>query len=242
MSPRGFAGVREASAEVESRRGSGGPGALWFRLLSGEDTIVRFLEEGEEIFWCYVHEIPIEGREWGKDENCLNQENDGTPCPGCEQDLPRKFKGFVNLIWEDAPVWKRDSEGKMVKVNEKPVQIGTKPAVAIWGSGIRLFEMLDEINTNFRGLKSRRFRVKRKGEKLSTKYTINPADVDGGPQPMSEWEKELAKGKYDLNEFTKPGTYEEFLKKMGQVPNHGNGAAATPVEQAAKVNPFMKNT
>ena len=240
MSPRGFSSVRDASDELEARRGGGGPGALWFRLGDGEETIVRFLEQDDEIFWVYVHEVPIEGRQWGKDEICLNQENDNTPCPGCEQDVHRKFKGFMNLIWQDAPVWKRDAEGKMIKENDKPVQIGTKPQVAIWGSGIRLFEQLDEVNTNYRGLRSRRFKVKRKGQKLNTKYSIAPADVDGGPQPLDAQEAELAKGKYDLNEHTKSGTYADFLKVLGQVPNVGNGAAATPVEQAVRANPFMK--
>lgn len=239
--PRGFTGVRGASAEVEARRSGGGPGALWFRLKAGDETIVRFLEQDDDIFWCYVHEIPIEGRQWGKEINCLNQEDDGTPCPGCEQDLPRRFKGFINLIWDDAPVWKRDGEGKMVKENDRPVQIGTKPQVAVWGSGIRLFEQLDEINTNYRGLTSRRFRVKRKGEKLDTKYSIAPADVDGGPQKLDAQEVELLKGKYDLNEFIKPGTYDEFLKEMGQFPNQPQNGAGTPGQQAEKVNPFMRS-
>jgi hypothetical protein len=240
--PRGFDGVRSASAEVEARRSGGGPGALWFRLKAGDEAIVRFLEQDDDIFWCYMHEVPVEGRNFGRDEVCLNQESDSTPCPGCEQDLPRRFKGFVNVIWFEAPVFKRDSENKLVKDRlGDPVVIANKPQVAVWGSGIRVFEELDETNTNYRGLTSRRFRVKRKGEKLDTKYHIAPADVDGGPQAMDAQEAELAKGKYDLNEFVKPKTYDEFLKAMGQVPSNGS-VSSTPTEQATKVNPFMRKT
>jgi len=238
--PRGFGGVRQASAEVEAKRGSGGPGALFFKLSAGEETEVRFLEQDDDVAYCYVHYVPIEGRSWGRPVVCLDQEKDGTPCPGCERGLDRKFLGFINLIWSDAPVFKRDSDGKMVRDRlGDPVVIGVKPQVALWSSGIRLFEELDEINTNFKGLRSRRFKVKRKGEGLNTKYVIGPADVDSGPQEFSEEEKKLAEEKYDLAQRTTPGTYEEFLKELGEQvatdsERTGNGGSTPP-----RRNPFM---
>jgi hypothetical protein len=240
--PRGFSGVRQASAEVESRRGSGGPGALYFRLKAGEEVIVRFLEQDDDIFWCMMHEVPVEGRSFGKNVPCLDQEKDGTPCPGCERDLDRRFKGFINLIWFDAPVFKRDESGKMVKdrLND-PVITGTAPQVAVWNSGIRLFEELDEINANYKGLTSRRFKVKRKGEGLNTKYSITPEDIDAGPQPMTDEEQKLAANKFDLNTFTKPGSYQDFLKELGEGggsggSGHGGGGGEQP-----RTNPFMRN-
>lgn len=241
--PRGFTGVRQVSADVEARRSGGGPSALWFRLSDGDEAVVRFLESEDDTFWCYMHEVPVEGRSFGREVACCNQENDGTPCPGCEQDLPRRFKGFINLIWEDAPIFKRDNDGKLIKDRDnQPIITGRKPQVAVWGSGIRVFEELDETNTNYRGLKSRKFKVKRKGEKLSTKYHITPADVDSGPQAMSADEKKLADGKYDLNEFIKPPSYDAFMKELGQGGSQqnqnqnggGNG-------QQKRVNPFLKN-
>lgn len=241
MSPRGFGGVRQASADVEARRSGGGPSALWFRLGDGDEAVVRFLEQGEDIFWCHMHEVPVEGRNFGRDVACCNQDNDGTPCPGCEQELPRKFKGFINLIWENAPVFKRDSDNKLIKDKDnQTIIMGRKPQVAVWGSGIRVFEELDEINTNYRGLKSRQFKVKRKGEKLNTKYHITPANVDGGPQEMSAEEKKLSDGKYDLNEFVKPPSYDSFLKEMGQVPQHQQNQNGGGGEQK-RPNPFLKN-
>lgn len=245
--PRGFSGVRDTSAEIESRRGGSGPGALWFRLKADDETVVRFLEQDDEIFWCMMHEVPVEGRQFGRDVVCLDQQKDGTPCPGCERDLPRKFKGFINLIWLDAPVFKRDNENKLVKDNiGDPIVIGVKAQVAVWGSGIRLFEQLDEVNTNFRGLTSRPFKIKRKGEKLNTKYSISPADVDGGPQDFTKEEKELAAKKYDLNEFVKPKSYDEFLKELGERGrggggNGGGGGGNGDGEQKNPPNPFMRN-
>jgi hypothetical protein len=238
--PRGFGGVRQASAEVEARRSSGGPSALWFRIDAGEEAIVRFLEQDDDIFWCKMHEVPVDGRNFGRDVACCNQDDDGTPCPGCERDLPRKFKGFINLIWDNAPVFKKNSEGRLEKDKDNnPIIISRKPQVAVWGSGIRVFEELDEINANFRGLRSRRFKVKRKGEKLSTKYSIQPQNVDSGPQDFSDEEKKLQAGKYDLNLFVKPPTYNEFLKELGESPN-GSGGNSTPADEAANKNPFMR--
>lgn len=244
MSPRGFTGVRNASAEVEAKRGSGGPGALWFRLKDGDEAVVRFLEEGEEIFWCYTHEVPVDNRQFGRDVPCVDQDKDGTACPGCERDLPRKFKGFINLIWFDAPVFKRDSDNKLVKDRlGDPVVTGVKAQVAVWGSGIRLFETLDEINTDYRGLTSRPFKVKRRGLKLDTKYHISPADVDGGAQDFTAEEKKLAGDKYDLNTFTKPPSYNEFLKELGEAPQGGgnNGGGGSGGEGQTRKNPFMRN-
>ena len=237
--PRGFGGVRSASAELEARRGSG-TGVLWFRLRSGDETIVRFLEQDDDIAWAHMHKVPVEGRSFGRNVPCLDQDRDGTPCPGCERDLPRTFQGFVNVIWDDAPVFKRDSDGKMVKDRMgDPVVLEHKPQVAVWSSGIRLFEELDEINANYRGLTSRRFKVKRKGEKLDTKYHISPAEVDGGAQPMTEAEQELAKNKYDLAPHVTPGSYEDFLKELGEsngAVGHGQGNS----QPQQRVNPFMR--
>lgn len=239
--PLGFTGVKAASAEIEARRSSGGStqSHLWFRLADGEETKVRFLEQEDNIAWCFAHEVPVEGRQWGQDVPCLDQDRDGTSCPGCELDLPRRFKGYINLIWEDAPVFKRNEEGRLVRdaQTNKPVQVGTKPQVAVWSSGIRLFEELAEIDENTGGLTSRRFKVKRKGSGLSTKYVVVPADIDAGRQEFSAEEQELASDKPSLADFVTPPTYEEFEAKVrgetGSFPG-GNNVAAAPA------NPFMR--
>lgn|SRR3954447_2356600 len=237
--PRGFQGVREASADVESRRGSG-PGSLFFRLKSGETAVVRFLEQDDDIAWCYMHEVEVEGRSWGRNVPCLDQEKSGVPCPGCERDMDRRFKGFINLIWFNAPIFKRD-DGKIVKDRlGDPVVLSTQPQVAVWNSGIRLFEELDEINTNYRGLMSRRFKVRRKGEGLDTKYHISPEDPDGGAQPMDADELKLAEGKYDLNLYTQPSSYEDFLKEMGASGGNRNGQGGQGGEGQPRANPFMR--
>jgi hypothetical protein len=97
---------------------------------------------------------------------------------------------------------------------------------------------LDETNANYRGLRSRRFRIKRKGSGLSTKYSIAPEDVDSGSQKMTDKEKKLESDKYDLREFTKSPSYDEFLKELGEVPEQNQNGSG---DQTPK-NPFMRKS
>lgn len=239
--PRGLSGVANAAEKV-SRNGGGGGGQLYFKLGPGESTVVRFLEQGDDVAWAWCHEVPVEGRSWGDAVPCLDQDDNGEPCPGCERDMARKFKGWINLIWEDAPVFKRDAENKLVRENGKPVIIGHKPQAAVWSSGIRLFEELAELDTTWKGLRSRPFRVKRKGEGLDTKYVINPADPDGGKTPFSADEQQIEDTKSDVAKLSAPPTYEEFEKRL-----NGGTASSAPSRQeatstATRVNPFMRRS
>jgi len=243
--PRGFQGVREQAKAVEAKRGSGGPGALYFRLKAGDEALVRFLEQDDDISWAMMHEIPVEGRQWGRNVPCLDQAQEGTDCPGCERDMDRRFKGFINLIWFNAPVFKRDGEGKIVKdrMND-PVITGEEPQVAVWNSGIRLFEELDEINANYKGLKSRLFRVKRKGSGLDTKYVIVPDDIDAGPQEFTPEEEKLAANKNDLAQFVTPGSYEDFMKDLNGEPRGNSGGGQKQQNGGGEqkpTNPFLRN-
>lgn len=248
--PRGFKGVRQANAAIKARREAGGafgPNALYFSLPDDGDTgIVRFLEENDDIAWCWVHEIPVEGRQYGRDVPCLDQDDEDLACPGCEKEVKRKFKGFINVIWFDAPVYKKDKEGKTVKDSTgDKVVTGTADQVAVWTSGPRLFEELDEINDAYRGLRSRRFKIKRKGVKLDTKYVIKPEDPDGGKQPFTDEEEDLEQKAYDLNEFMKIPTYEDFVKILSggvgdfSTPNNGR-SREDAVADAKSKNPFMR--
>jgi hypothetical protein len=249
--PKGFGGVRQKSKESKERREAAGNflNVLWFTLEDGQEAVVRFLEQGDDIHWAECHEVPVEGRAWGDDVVCLDQERDGTPCPGCEKNLPRRFRGWISLIWEDAPVYERytegENKGRLVKENGKKKVIGHKPQVAVWKSGIRLFEELDEIDANYGGLMSRRFKVKRKGVKTDTKYSIVPAVIDGGKQPMSSDEEKLAGDKPDLNSFTAPGNYDTWGTRPGQTAQSttsgsSNGGGSSESSPAKSGNPFMR--
>lgn len=247
--PRGFSGVRQASAQIKAKRDAAGgfaPPALYFQLGDGDTAVVRFLEQDDDIAWCWVHEVPVEGRSWGREVPCLDQDDEDEACPGCEREMKRKVKGFINLIWFDAPLYKRDNEGKLVKVDGEKIEIGKADQVALWTSGVRLFEDLDELNDTYKGLRSRRFKVKRKGIKLNTKYTIQPEDPDSGRQKFSGDEDELEEKKYDLNEFMKIPSYDEFMNIANGGTGSSNGGSSSrsnedSVSSAKKKNPFMRS-
>ena len=235
--------MREQAKVIESKRGGGGPGVLYFRLKPGDEALVRFLEQDDDIAWAMMHEIPVEGRQWGRNVPCLDQAQEGIDCPGCERDMDRRFKGFINLIWYNAPIFKRDKDGKIEKDKfNEPIVTGEQPQVAVWNSGIRLFEELDEINANYKGLRSRLFRVKRKGSGLDTKYVIVPDDIDAGPQPFDTQEQKLEEDKFDLAQFTVPSSYDDFMADLnGQPKGNGQQKQQNGGGEQKPSNPFLRN-
>lgn len=204
---RGFGAVSAANEDINERKNSGGGGTRFFRLEPGDSAIVRFLEEGEDVYCAWVHEFPVPGRKVPLKVPCRDQDDEGRrnlgiECPGCEKGLKLKFRGVINMIQRDAPVQE--------KKGEKWVTVGSDDAVVVWDQGINVFEELQEKDIVYKGLKSRDFRIKRRGTGFETTYSIEPADPDGGPQPMSASDKELAEEKFDLNEFVIPQSYETW--------------------------------
>lgn len=244
--PRGVAGIRKASADIEARKNSGGdfPRATYFKLAPNETALVRFLEEDEDIAWIYVHNVDVPGRAYPDQIPCLDQEDEDEYCPGCEKELPRKFKGFINLIWFDGPVYKRDENKRIVKKDGEPVVVGEKTQNALWSSGPNLFDQLAEADETYKGLRSRRFIVKRKGKGLDTKYIIKPEDIDSGKQKFDDEERELDAQKYDLNAFMAIPDADEFEDRMNGGRSGGyrkkKGSDEDAVSSSKSKNPFMK--
>lgn len=240
--PKGMTGVRGAVQDIRNRSaGGGGESILWFKVEDGEEEVVRFLEQGEEVKWAWVHEIPIEGKSAPRLEPCRDQDDSGDrigeACPGCEQKLRRKFQGYVNVIWRDAPVFDRDAEGRMKRDSaRKPIIIGRQDQVAVWQQGVTVFEELDGKDVTYKGLGSRDFRIKRRGQQLNTTYSIEPADPDAGPQPLSDADKALADDKYDLSPKVTARSYEDWGKSGSTSSNGGSNQAQPRVD----VSPFMR--
>jgi len=201
--------------------GGGGRGNLWFKLKNDGDTaVVRFLEQDKDVKWCWMHEVPKEGAQWGDEIPCRDQKRTGQErCPGCEQGLDRSFTGYINLIWRDAPMLQRDGDGRPVRDGSNQYVIaGTEDQLAVWEAGITIFEILDSKNTAFKGLTSRDFRITRRGRARDpkTRYDIEPMlDNDGNsmPVPMTDADKKLAADKPDLKLWVTPPSYESWSKE-----------------------------
>lgn len=223
--PTGFKAIQEAAERAESKRSTGtnidfGPYHTRLTLPdNGSTAVVRFLEQGDEVYSYWEHNLSKQfGDGWRIKFPCLDQEDEGVPCPGCDLDLHRTQRGLFNVIWRDAPVYKTNDEGRFEKdAQGNKIQIGIEDQVAVWNQGIRVITMLAQKDVAYKGLSSRDFIVTRHGTKAdNTTYTIEAADVDGGPQPLSDKDVELAKNKYDLKEIANFKTAEEIEQIIEQ--------------------------
>jgi hypothetical protein len=241
---------------------TGPRGALYFKIPDGGQALVRFLHEGDDFpTWCWVHKVPGPGRQYPDDVVCINQDDDGNetgaPCPGCERDVERKFKGWTQLIWhasdeampngqlryEQPPVYAKDEKGQFRKNGKEKIIQGYASQVAIWSSGPQLFDDLTEKDDEFKGLTTRLVKVKR-GTSANgfVKYTISPADIDAGKMEFTADELKIAEGMYDLSTYTQKPSYDDFMAKLtGAKPSGGNAGGQQAAQQAARANPFMRN-
>lgn len=204
---KGFGAVDTAKDDIARRKEAGGGGVRYFRLADGETAIVRFLEEKNDVNCGWVHLLKLAGRSYPLQVPCRDQDDEGrrnlgVDCPGCEQGHEIKFRGKINMIQRDAPT----SE----KIGEKWEVVGNADAVVVWDTSFEVLQDLQEKDVDFGGLKSRDFKIKRRGSKFDTKYSINPADPDGGQQSMSDKDKELEDDKFDLVELVTPQSYESW--------------------------------
>jgi hypothetical protein len=231
-------GVGAAAKDINERRAAGSKGgARFFKLKDGESKVVRFLEEGKEIHWAWTHKMPPQGNQkWGDDVPCLDQAGTSEPCPGCEEGLPKKFKGFISLIERDADKFAtvKGDDGKE-RIDWNTV-VGNEDAIAVWESGITVFEELDGCDADYKGLKSRDFKITRKGSGLNTAYAIRPMDAG----EMSAADRELEARKPDLSGKIKVGSYDEMRKRLigGVAPDQGAGGGNAPTG-GGDVNPFL---
>jgi hypothetical protein len=236
--PRGFSAVAAAAKDRNERKNAGGnfTSRKYLRLPNdGDKATVRFLESGDEVNSAWMHVVPHPKFQWGIKIPCLDQDPEtgeriGKDCPGCEANdgrgYPRKFQGFINLIWYDAPVYETNEDGK---VNFNKI-VGNEDQVVIWQSGVETFEEL-QIQDETYGLDTRQFVVRRRGTGKNTSYSV--LAVDGGPTEMSKSDKALAEDKYDLNELITPPAYEVWGKRGS---SEDESEEQTPVRESPFAN------
>lgn len=220
--PKGFSSLKEVASNFDDDKPKG-PSVLYLKLPDDGDTAeVRFLDSGDDIFFYWYHDFSeLDGKNgWKNKLPCLDQESNGEPCPGCEEELPRKFEALANIIWRDAPVYERDENGVFVKnKNGKYKQKGTADQVAVWRIGIGLFKALGKKDVAYKGLSSRDLEITRDGAPRDpkTKYHIEPADIDAGVTPLSEEDEALAENKYDVEKlarFVDEDKFKEIMKAL----------------------------
>lgn len=186
--PRGLSRIKQSNQESQARRAAyddAGPRQRRLIIKDGESVLVRPLEDGDAVWSVYTHRMPAPvGRDYGDAVLCLDQDNTSEGnCPACNRAVKRQERVVLNVIWYNAPKWKKDKDGKALKdANDDLIYDGVEDVVATWDtsvtSGGRL-EYLDtgQQNKNGVGLTGSILRITREGSKKDTKYQIDIEEI-----------------------------------------------------------------
>lgn len=137
--PKGLARIEQIAKEANERSaayeaGDGG-GVRALKLRKGETATGRFCEEGNDVWFLYMHELPRKpGQAYGDRVQCLDQDDEGKPCPGCEGDgVSRTARMVINFIRYDEPKLRRGADGKAVRDGAgNYIFDGVEPALVVW--------------------------------------------------------------------------------------------------------------
>ena len=199
-SGKGLGRVNEAIKRSDERRAAAG--RRFLKLGDGDQVVCRVLDVDDDFRDGYFHRVPMQGKKgrYFADVPCLDQDDEGIPCPGCKDDIPKSYKFLTNVIvrdWEDEA-----NEGKPEDV------------VMILKQGITMARRLNKMHQRH-GLQNRDIIIEREGDdKDNTKYDIDWADDSN--TPLSDADEKLAKKKHDLDRYTKPPEYDDFYKSPSE--------------------------
>lgn len=221
---------------------------LWMK--QGDVAIARFLEQGPDKRVFAVHEYTVPNprnpsQPFRRFFTCFNDAEDGSRCVGCEGGMQVKYKGVYNVIQRNRPVFRKDAQGKVMKVNNEPIVDGYQDEVVIFTCAGTTANAIRVADDNFKGLMSRDVKITKTGAQFQP-FDFAPADIDSGPVPLSPADIELAGKKHNLSEFMKVPEWAEASKivavwqaQSGQTQQTN---AAPPPQAGAPVsdaNPFL---
>jgi hypothetical protein len=184
---------------------------------------MRFVgEDIDSVFaWAWSHEMPISGtRKDGSTysfkvwKTCADpsQENHDD-CPACKAGIPVKQRFWANIIWRDAPLFELNQYGDP----SKPYTIvGNEDRIVVWNTGVSLFGILDELQTEFGSVVNRDVRIKIEFSGEYTRYSLAPRQPDSAP--LSDADKKLIEGAYDLKAISRPSSYNDLADMLGAPP------------------------
>jgi len=142
-------------------------------IPDGETVVVRAIDTDQYFADGYVHPIQFErkdGSTYTVDRRCLDPDDEGEPCPGCRDDMERRFKFWMVVIVRDAPM--ENKNGK---------EIGTADQLRLLSSGSsRMIKQLNQKHKR-RDLSRRDIEISRMGEGFDTQYEVEWATDDDVP-------------------------------------------------------------
>lgn len=243
--PRGLAKIAQLAEDAAARQaaydsGEGG-GMRALRLSPNETATGRFLEEGSGVWYLYMHELPKKpGQKYGDRVLCLDQDDEGVPCPGCETEgVSRTARMVINFIRYDEPKLVRGPDGKAIKDAQGNVRFdGVEPQLVLWEApqtaGGRLAYLEEENNGGDvnHGITHHVVKIKRTADNKNP-WMIDVVQRDKPPEP---WEIELFNKKEEPLKAIQ-NVFPRFLKRpmmsYGDMARLYRGVAATGAFAAA---------
>lgn len=209
-----------SKAEQQQKKRAAARDRKWLKLEDGDEAIVRLFPTEEFFKDGFVHRVPMElkgGKKIYPDIMCLDQDDDGTPCPGCKDELQRRYKFWAPVIARD---WEDDGK--------------TADTVMIWSGGITIGKRLNKMAERH-DLSKRDIVVARSGStKDDTEYDVDWEDEED--VPYSSKDKKLLENAPDLTRYTTIPEYDDFYKPLDDKDNDDDGGASS----RKKGNPFNK--
>ena len=173
----------------------------WVSIPDGESVVVRIIDTGDDFKDGFVHQVPFKGKGgkmWTRDVMCLDQDDTGEACPGCADDLDRRYKFWCRVILRDAP-----------KTNAKNKIIGYEDKVVILSSGKRMVGAINKKHKKF-DLSQHDIEIEREGEEFETQYEVEVLDQDD-PSDLSKADKNLIENStVSLDRYTTVPDFDDF--------------------------------
>jgi hypothetical protein len=194
-------GLGKVAEAASKQRGK----TKWLKLDDGDVVRVRVVAEQFKDAW--VHRVPMEtedekgrARTFHAEVPCLDQDDEGVPCPGCKDDIAKKYKFYVPVIVRD---WTDEETGK------------TGDTVMLWSNGITIGKKLDKLEAKH-GLANRDIEIEREGSTMNdTRYDVDWAE-DSNSELTAEEKELVEKAQIDLKRYVEPPEFDDFYVPLSE--------------------------
>jgi len=174
----------------------------------GNTIVVRAFDTEKYFKDGWVHPVQFErkdGSTYTMDVRCLDPDDEGEPCPGCRDDLDRRYKFWLLVIVRDAP--KENKAGKV---------IGEEDQVRILSGANRLVKALNQKHKR-RNLDRRDVEISQDGEGFEVQYEVEWATDED--VPLTRADKKLIEDADDVIEafdrYTSIPSEDDFYEPPG---------------------------
>ena len=173
----------------------------WIKMDDGESVVARIVDVGKDFRDGFVHTVEFKGKRgtFTRDVMCLDQEDDGTPCPGCRDDLERRYKFWCRAIEREAEI--ENDSGKVT---------GYEDQVKILSGGKRLAGALNKKHKKH-DISKRDVEIEREGTGWDTDYSVEWVDEKDFPLTKEEI-KMVEEADIDLERYAYTPDFDDFFE------------------------------